>query len=188
MGIDCRKFVITASALFAVMTGEQTLGGSVDKFIGTPVKTLSGPTFDWSKVNGKVLLIVNIATRCGYTPQLKSLQKLHNDFQKQGLEVIGIPSNDFGGQTPESAAEVGKICALNFGVNFPLTEKMVVKGPGKHPLISNLLMASPQKSEIAWNFEKFLVDRRGSIVARFPSEMEPNSAELIKKINLLLKE
>ncbi len=136
---------------------------------------------------GKTLLVVNIATQCGYTPQLKGLEQLYQKYKSNGLEILGVPSNEFGGQTPEENTEVKKFCELNYGVTFPLTEKVMVKGEDKHPMIAELISQSSDKSEIAWNFEKFLVDSHGKLIARYSSKEKPLDSELEKTIAETLK-
>lgn len=136
---------------------------------------------------GKSILLVNIATQCGYTKQLDGLEKLYSKYKDKGLVIIGIPSNDFGGQTPEQDADVKKFCKLRYGVTFPLTTKQVVKGEKKHPLIAKLITADGQSSEIGWNFEKFLVNKKGEFAGRFKSSVEPMSDELVKSIEATLK-
>lgn len=140
-----------------------------------------------SKYRGKNVLLVNIATRCGYTPQLEALEKIHQKYKEQNFTVVGIPSNDFGQQTPEKDEEVVSFCKLKYGVSFPLTSKTSVRGAGKHPLIEKLIGAGEEKSEIKWNFEKFLIDRSGKIVERYKSDVKPDSDEVIKRIEELLK-
>lgn len=133
----------------------------------------------------KATLIVNIATRCGYTGQLEGLEKIYKSYKDKGFVVIGIPSNDFGGQTPESEEGVAKFCKLNYGVSFPLSKKMVVKGEGKDPLIQYLI--KKDNKEISWNFEKFLVDHNGKLIARFPSSVTPDSDSITLAVEKLLK-
>lgn len=139
-----------------------------------------------NEYKGKSLLIVNIATQCGYTKQLDGLEKLYAKYKDKGLVVLGIPSNDFGGQTPESDEDVKKFCKLRYGVTFPLTTKQIVKGDKKHPLVADLITADGKSAEIAWNFEKFLIDKNGKFVARFKSSVEPMSDELVKNIEKTL--
>ncbi len=133
---------------------------------------------DMSAYKGKTLLIVNIATRCGYTPQLEGLEKLYQSYKDKGLVILGIPSNDFGGQTPEKNEKVKEFCSLKYGVTFPLTNKAVVKGDKKEDLIAWLIKKSGSEQEIGWNFEKFLVDKSGKNVERFQSGVEPDSKDL----------
>ncbi len=141
---------------------------------------------DLKQYKGQPVLMVNIATQCGYTPQLDGLEKLYNQYKAKGFVVVGVPSNDFGSQTPESNEGVKKFCLLNYGVSFPLTEKVVVKGDQKHPLIANLISQSSDKKEIGWNFEKFLIDKEGKLVERFSSSVKPEDKELTEKIASLL--
>lgn len=137
------------------------------------------------KFSGKAVLIVNIATRCGYTPQLKDLQDLHLKYQEKGLVIVGLPANEFGGQTPESNSEVTEFCKLNYGVTFPLSKKMIVKGADSHPLAIFLNQQAKQES-IKWNFEKFLFDRKGQFKLHAPSGTKPLSPEFIQSIEAVL--
>lgn len=150
------------------------------------INNIGGKKMDLSAYKGKPVLLVNIATKCGYTPQLEGMEKLHQQYKDKGLVVLGIPSNDFGGQTPEDNEGVKKFCKLNYGVTFPLTEKAVVKGEKKHPLIADLISQSDNKSEIGWNFEKFLVDKNGKLVERYDSSVKPLDKKLTDKITTLL--
>jgi glutathione peroxidase len=150
------------------------------------INSIGGKPMDLSQYKGKPVLFVNIATKCGYTPQLDGLETLYKEYKDQGFQVVGIPSNDFGGQTPEDNEGVKKFCKLNYGVTFPLTEKAVVKGDGKHPLVANLVEQSSDKKEIGWNFEKFLVDKDGKLVERYGSSVKPEDKGLKDKIASLL--
>lgn len=150
------------------------------------IKSIGGKKMDLKAYKGKPVLVVNIATQCGYTPQLDGLEKLYQLYKEKGFIVIGIPSNDFGGQTPEDSVGVAKFCKLNYGVTFPITEKIVVKGEKKHPLITSLISQSPEKEEIAWNFEKFLIDKDGHVVGRYKSAIKPDDKQLTDKISALL--
>lgn len=124
---------------------------------------------------GKVLLVVNTASECGYTPQYEGLQKLHEELSPKGLVVLGFPSNDFGGQEPGSSEQIATFCRKNYGVTFPMFEKVVTKGAGASPLFA-LLGATA--GEPKWNFHKYLVDKSGHVVRAFPSSVAPDSAEL----------
>lgn len=139
-----------------------------------------------SAYKGKPILIVNIATQCGYTKQLEALEQVYEKYRSQGLVVLGIPSNDFGGQTPENDIEVEKFCKLRYGVTFPLTTKQTVKGDGKTALIKELIAADGKNEEIAWNFEKFLLDRNGKLVGRYKSSVEPDDGQITKTIEKAL--
>ncbi|MCB0376975.1 MAG: glutathione peroxidase [Bdellovibrionales bacterium] len=165
-----------------------SLGGTVlaTDLFKNEIKDIGNKTIDWKSYQGKPLLLVNIATRCGYTPQLKGLEQVYQKYQKQGLMVLGIPSNDFGEQTPEENKDVKKFCLLNYGVSFPLTEKIVVKGAKKHPFVADLLQASSDHGEIAWNFEKFLISKDRKSIERFKSKVKPEDPQFLKAIEAAL--
>jgi glutathione peroxidase len=162
------------------------LGGTMvqasDSLYQQSVITIEGQKTTLSEYKGKPLLIVNIATQCGYTPQLSGLEKLYQKYKAKGFVVIGVPSNEFGGQTPEKEADVKKFCQLNHGVTFPLTSKTVVLGEKKSPLVQFLLKEGPTQKEIAWNFEKFLVNKEGKVVGRFESSVKPEDEKLTSAI------
>lgn len=132
-------------------------------------RSLEGPVQTLSDLGARYVLVVNVATRCGFTPQLEGLEKLAEKYKGSGLAVLGVPSNDFGSQTPENGKEIKKFCRLNHGADFPLTAKMTVKGPGKNAFVAHFINQDKEKKEIAWNFEKFLVDCKGVLIERFPS-------------------
>ena len=145
-----------------------------------PVKTLMGEPASLKEHEGEALLIVNVASRCGLTPQYTGLQKLAETYGEQGLTVLGVPCNQFGGQEPGTAAEIAEFCDVNYGVTFPLTEKIEVNGPGRHPLYDLLTQtpdAAGEAGDVTWNFEKFLVDRSGAVTRLRPG-VTPESAEL----------
>jgi len=149
-------------------------------------KTFQGKEFKFSSTKGQVTLIVNIASRCGYTPQLDGLQKLYEKYKSKNLTIIGVPSNDFGGQSPEGNIEFKNFCELNYGVKFPILKKSIIKGSGKTPLYQHLTSNAPSKGEVQWNFEKFLIDKNGNVAHRFKSSVTPDSEILIKSIEKLL--
>ena len=152
-----------------------------------PLKTIKGGDARLGDYAGKVLLIVNVASKCGLTPQYEGLEKLYRDYRDQGLVVLGFPSNDFAGQEPGSNDEIATFCTTNFGVDFPMFEKVVVKGPDKHPLYARLIGASETPDgEISWNFEKFLVSRDGHVVRRFSPRTEPSDPELVAALEAML--
>lgn len=146
----------------------------------------TGKEVNLNAYKNKTLLIVNIASRCGYTGQLEGLEKLHNKYKERGFKVIGIPSNDFGKQTPENDQDMKKFCLLNYGVSFPLTTKVSVSGSKKHALIAGLIALSSNKEEVAWNFEKFLIDKNGKVVNRFKSSIAPEDETLTSAIEAVL--
>lgn len=132
-----------------------------------------------------LLLIVNIATKCGYTSQLSELESLYIKYKERGLVIMGIPSNDFGAQTPEQDVEIVKFCKLKYGVTFPLTKKVIVSGDKKIPLIDWLIKKSGG-NEISWNFEKFLINKDGKFIKRYSSSHKPLESQLEKDIQKLL--
>ena len=149
-------------------------------------KTIGGRSLPLSDYKGKVILVVNIATQCGYTGQLGGLEELYKKHKKQGLVILGIPSNDFGGQTPEGNKDVKKFCRINYGVSFPLAAKTNLTGPKKPKMIQFLTRQGKKTQDIGWNFEKFLLDRKGQVKKRFGSGTEPNDPQLEKAILALL--
>jgi glutathione peroxidase len=149
------------------------------------MNSLAGQPVDLSRYQGKVVLIVNVASECGYTPQYKGLQALHEKHAAQGLAILGIPSNDFGGQEPGTNEKIANFCKQNYGVQFDMFAKVAVKGKEQTPLYKFLTgkdtnpgLAGP----VRWNFEKFLIGRDGAVVARFASDVEPDSDELMRAL------
>lgn len=151
------------------------------------MKGLDGKEVDFAAFKGKVLLIVNVASECGYTPQYEGLQNLYTKFQKAGLVVIGVPSNEFGNQEPGSDEEIAKFCASNYRVTFPMLSKVTIKGQHAVPLYRYLISRSRDSKEVGWNFEKFLISRTGEVVGRFKSAVDPTSDELIKAVTAELE-
>ena len=150
-------------------------------------KTLDGEPLRLADYRGKVLLLVNTASECGFTPQYAGLEKLWQDYGVKGLTVIGFPCNQFGKQEPGSEAQIGAFCKQDYGVSFPLSQKVEVNGPGAHPLWKHLAESAPGllgTTAIKWNFTKFLVDREGRVVERFAPSTKPE--ELREKIEALL--
>jgi glutathione peroxidase len=150
------------------------------------VPTSTGEQQALSAYKGKVMLIVNTASKCGFTPQYEGLQNLYNSYAERGLEIIALPCNQFRGQEPGSNAEVQEFCQLNYGLSFPVMGKIEVNGPGRHPLYSYLTQQAGGlfNDNIKWNFTKFLVDRNGQVVDRFATITKP--ADLAKSIEKLL--
>ncbi|MFC0504458.1 glutathione peroxidase [Micromonospora costi] len=146
-----------------------------------PIGALNGGPADLAQYAGRALLVVNVASRCGLTPQYAGLQALAEEYADRGLVVLGVPCNQFGGQEPGTAAEISDFCEVNYGVTFPLTEKVEVNGPGRHPLYAALVGtpdAEGHTGDIRWNFEKFLVAPDGTVAARFAPTVQPDAAEL----------
>lgn len=156
--------------------------------IDQTVQTLQGETLDLASFRGRPMLVVNTASKCGYTPQYESLQKLHETYGERGLVVIGFPSNDFGNQEPGTAEEIAKFCRLNYGVTFPMMAKVHTKGPDQAPIYRTLTAETPEgiRGEIRWNFTKFLVDADGRVVARFEPAVDPMDAEITREVEALL--
>jgi glutathione peroxidase len=137
---------------------------------------LDGTPIDLSRYRGKVLLIVNTASACGFTPQYKGLEEVYRQFRERGVEVLGFPCNQFGKQEPGGEAEIGAFCEKNYGVSFPLFAKIEVNGPGSHPLFQHLKHAAPGvlgTELIKWNFTKFLVGRDGEVLKRYAPQTRP---------------
>jgi len=173
----------------------------------TPLRTLNGEATTLASYQGKALLIVNTASKCGLTPQYEGLETLYNTYRHCGFEILGFPSNDFSGQEPGTNSEIQNFCATNFHISFPMFEKITVVGPGKSPLYETLIEAQPvariadpgfkdglrnfgatvnEAPELTWNFEKFLVNRRGQVVGRFAPDMLPSDPILIQAIEATL--
>lgn len=143
------------------------------------VETASGKNYKLEDYKGQVMLIVNTASECGFTPQFKELQELYAKYKDQGFVVLGFPSNQFGGQEPGTGEEAEQNCKLNYGVTFPMHQKIEVKGDNQHPLFRYLTDAQQGmlNEKIKWNFTKFLVDRRGTVVKRFAPQKKPSQIE-----------
>ena len=152
------------------------------------VTTLEGDTLELASLRGKPLLIVNTASKCGYTPQYAGLQRLHERYSGRGLVILGFPSNDFGGQEPGTAVEIGEFCRKNYGVGFQMMAKVHAKGPDIAPIYRTLTeqTANDIRGEIKWNFTKFLVDVDGHVVARFGSSVDPEDPALVAEVEKLL--
>lgn len=153
------------------------------------MKNIDGQEVDLSQFQGKVVLFVNVASQCGLTPQYEALQKLYDRYEKEGLVIIGVPANEFGNQEPGSDAEIKEFCSTKYNVKFPMMSKVVVKGKGIAPLYQYLTEEGPEKfrGPITWNFEKFLVNRHGEVVARFAPRVRPDDPKVIAAIEAELK-
>jgi glutathione peroxidase len=147
------------------------------------IQALSGGPADMDRYRGHVVLVVNVASRCGLTPQYAGLQALADTYADRGLIVLGVPCNQFAGQEPGTAAEIEDFCQVNYGVTFPLTQKVEVNGPGRHPLYRELV---GDGADIQWNFEKFVIGPDGAVAARFGPQTDPQDEELIAVIEKLL--
>jgi glutathione peroxidase len=172
---------VTAATLL-VATGTiraqqaRTTGGAVTSFYDMKTMTLDGKPADLGMYKGKVSLVVNVASKCGYTPQYEGLEKLQREMKGKAFNVLGFPSNDFGGQEPGTAAEIQEFCKLTYDVTFPMFEKVVTKAGATQSPIYKFLGAYGKLP--AWNFSKYVIDKQGQIVAFFPSAVTPESKEL----------
>ena len=180
----------------------------MDNVYGFSVNRINGANATLNDYKGKVMLIVNVASKCGLTPQYAALEKQYEKYHEQGFEVLGFPANEFGAQEPGTNSEIQDFCTMNFGVKFPMFEKLVVKGPGQHPLYQFLTNQKPEailkdgpsfeeklkgyginrekKNDILWNFEKFLIGRNGQVIARFSPDIAPDDALVTKAIEQAL--
>ncbi|WP_191561036.1 glutathione peroxidase [Metabacillus idriensis] len=153
------------------------------------IKTINGVEQSMSEFKGKVLVIVNTASKCGFTPQYKALQELYETYQSEGLEILGFPCNQFMSQEPGNEEEIKSFCELNYGVTFPMYAKVDVNGSDAHPLFNHLTKEAPGvlgSKAVKWNFTKFLVDKNGKAAERFSPNTDPKEME--EKIQQLLKE
>jgi glutathione peroxidase len=160
----------------------------MDSFYEFTVPGLDGKANILAPLKGKVALAVNVASKCGYTPQYAGLEDLYKELNSQNFTVIGFPCNQFGAQEPGTAAEIQTFCSINFGVSFPLSAKIEVNGAGRHPLYAWL--TAPENGfpgDIGWNFEKFLIDRGGRVVCRYPAGTKPTDPTLLQDIANVLE-
>jgi glutathione peroxidase len=181
--------LVAAGMLAAVpLAGQQTAGSStgatVTSFYDLKTKSLDGKPADLAAYKGKVSLVVNVASKCGYTPQYEGLEKLHKELQPKGVNVLGFPSNDFGGQEPGTAEEIITFCKATYGVTFPMFEKVVTKAGAAQSPIYGFLGTSGNLP--AWNFSKYVIGKDGKIVAFFPSKVTPDAPELRAAIDKAL--
>jgi glutathione peroxidase len=158
-------------------------------FHDIPIHALDGSAFDLGKLQGSAVLVVNVASRCGLTPQYAGLEELQREYGERGLQVLGVPCNQFGGQEPGTSEEIAEFCSTTYGVTFPLTEKVEVNGEERHPLY-DLLTAVPdadgEAGDIRWNFEKFLVAADGAVIGRFRPQIKPEDPTLVAAIEAAL--
>jgi glutathione peroxidase len=158
-------------------------------FFNITISTLDGGPLDLDGLRGKAVLIVNVASRCGLTPQYEGLEKLHERYRDRGFSVLGVPCNQFGQQEPGSPEEIATFCSTTYGVTFPMTEKIEVNGTGRHPLYQRLTAkedAEGQAGDVQWNFEKFLLSPEGEVVARFRPQVAPDAAEVVSALESVL--
>jgi len=160
---------------------------AADSIFDIPLKDIDGKASSLKAYEGKVLLIVNVASKCGYTPQYTGLETLYEKYKDKGLLVLGFPCNQFGGQEPGTNEQIKQFCSSKYQVTFPLFDKIEVNGPNRHQLYAVLAgEGSPFPGDIKWNFSKFLIGREGKISRRFESKVKPDSAELVQAIETAL--
>ena len=161
----------------------------MDSSIFNGITALDGGALDTAALEEGTVLVVNVASRCGLTPQYEGLERLQKRFADRGFTVLGVPCNQFAGQEPGSAEEILEFCSTTYGTTFPLTEKLEVNGSGRHPLYERLTETADtdgRAGEVEWNFEKFLVSREGAVVARFRPQVDPESDDLVAAIETVL--
>jgi glutathione peroxidase len=176
-----------APAVLAADSGNQSAKGDskVPAVLNYKMKTLDGKEADLSQYQGKVLLVVNVASKCGNTPQYEALEKLYEKYGDKGLVVLGVPANEFGHQEPGTNEEIAQFCKSTYDVKFPMLSKVVVKGAGITPLYQYLTSKQTDPKfagEIKWNFTKFLIGRDGEVVNRFEPKVKPDTPEVVKAI------
>src|SRR5215831_20810830 len=174
-------------ALLAALVSMQTVALAASSLYDIPVKDIDGKDTTLSAYKGKVLLIVNVASKCGYTPQYKALEAVYEKYKDKGFAVVGFPCNQFASQEPGTNEEIKQFCSSKYNVTFPLFDKIEVNGPNRHPLYAELAgKDSPFPGDIKWNFNKFLIGKDGKILQRFDSKVTPDSEELTKAIEAAL--
>jgi glutathione peroxidase len=181
---------LIAAALAAVLAFPALAEDKPSGPLGFTLKDIKGNPVELSKYKGKVVLLVNVATYCGNTPQYKGLEELYEKHKDQGLVVIGVPANEFGKQEPGTNEEIEKFCTSKFNVTFPMMSKIVVKGEGIDPLYKYLTSVDtkPQpKGDVTWNFEKFLIGKDGHVVGRFKPGTKPEDPKLVSAVESELK-
>jgi len=179
---------VAAAAVFgAPSTSSASASGSIYDFT---MKDIDGKQVNLTDFRGKVVLVVNVASRCGFTPQYEGLQKLYLKYQQQGFVILGFPANNFGFQEPGTNAEIKTFCSAKYNVTFPIFSKISVKGEDMDPLYKYLTdkATNPQYGgDIKWNFNKFLIDRKGNILARFEPPVKPDSDQMVQAIEKALQ-
>lgn len=176
------------------LTGATVVASPTDAPVQTTalthtVRDIDGNPFDLTQLHGKVVMIVNVASRCGFTRQYEQLEALYRKYGERGLVIVGFPSNDFGGQEPGTDAEIREFCTSNYGVTFPMMSKITVKGSNKHPVYRALTEGTgPFAGEVGWNFTKFVIARDGkTLVARFGSSTRPDDPSVIRVLEAELE-
>jgi glutathione peroxidase len=181
--------LVVALPTTSVSEGDARETAKPSSLLGLDARRLDGTSESLERYRVQVVLVVNTASRCGYTPQYEGLQALFDRFRGQGFSVLGFPSNDFAGQEPRSNSEIGAFCRSNYGVGFPMFSKVHVKGIDVHPVYFYLTsLPQPIGGPVEWNFQKYLVDRNGAVVARYAPAVSPTDPDLVAEIERLLAE
>jgi glutathione peroxidase len=158
--------------------------------LDTPIARLDGTPATFGEIAGDgPTLVVNVASKCGFTPQYAALEALHEKYADRGLTVVGVPCNQFGGQEPGTAEEIAQFCSATYGVTFPLTEKVEVNGEGRHPVYAALVGTADENGrsgDVDWNFEKFLLDADGTVVGRWSTRVEPDDPQIVEAVEKVL--
>jgi glutathione peroxidase len=177
-------FILSMSTKIYSIENRNLKGLNVDKSIyGFVVKDIDGKEIYLSSYKGKVLLIVNVASKCGYTPQYEGLQKIYEKYSDKGFEILAFPCNDFKGQEPGTNEEIKEFCSTNYGVTFKLFDKIKVLGDEKSLLYDKMINSEGiEQGDVKWNFEKFLISKEGIVVGRFRSKVKPDSDEIIEAL------
>jgi glutathione peroxidase len=173
-------------SFFALMLISVSLVAQSSGFYDFKVKTLEGQDFDFSSLKGKKVMVVNVASKCGLTPQYKDLEEVYEKYQSDNFVIIGFPANNFMNQEPGTAGEIRKFCSDNYGVTFPIMEKISVKGDDMHPVYQWLTSKSKngvKDSDVSWNFQKYLIDEKGNLIEVIPPKEKPTSDKVIAWIS-----
>ena len=189
LGVLLTLMVVVATTLKAWSGNDSPKGEKQAMIYNFALKSIDGKEVNLSQYRGKALLLVNVASQCGYTPQYEGLQKIYSKYKDRGLVVLGFPANNFGAQEPGTDQEIKTFCSTRYNVTFPMFSKISVKGPDQHPLYQYLTNAATNPKfpgEIKWNFNKFLVDKQGNIAARFDSKDAPESETVVGAIEKTL--
>ena len=176
-----------AAAVLVMALGAGPLRAETGSVLDLEARRLGGPVEKLERYKGQVVLLVNTASRCGYTPQYEGLQALYDEKRGEGFTILGFPSNDFGRQEPGNDSQIAKFCKMNYGVAFPMFSKVKVGGDEAHPVYAYLTaLPAPVGGPVRWNFEKYLVDRDGRVVERFASGVSPDDERLRARVDELL--
>ncbi len=190
------NYLFTVTLISLLAFGSQAVGDDDEQSetataLNFKMKSIDGDEVNLADYQGKVLVMVNVASRCGMTPQYADLQQLHEKYADKGLAILGFPCNQFGGQEPGSEADIKQFCTDNYGVEFDMFSKIDVNGPNQAPLYAYLngLDAEPKGAgDVRWNFEKYVLDRQGNVIARFGSRVKPSSDEFVGVIEQALQQ